>query len=88
MTSRIVFAAAVLLSTTGVVQAQAPSMDCTEANLTKMQSQIDAMTNENQKEQKTMAMADMEQARSAMQANQMDDCKAHMEKMTKSMMSG
>ncbi|MDX1066809.1 hypothetical protein GOL45_32360 [Sinorhizobium medicae] len=56
--------------------------------MTKMQSQIDAMTDENQTAQKTAALADMEKAKSAMQANDMDDCKAHMEKAMQSVMPG
>lgn len=88
MTTKIALAAAFLLSTAGLVQAQAPSADCTEAGMTKMQSQIDAMTDENQTAQKTAAMADMEKAKSAMQANDMDDCKAHMEKAMQSVIPG
>lgn len=69
-------------------QAQNMNMDCTEANMAKMQSQIDAMTNDAQKAQKEMAMADMEKAKQSMQANQMEDCKAHMGKIMKDMMKG
>jgi hypothetical protein len=70
----------------GAVQAQDMNMDCTEDNMMKMPSQIDAMTNESQKAQKEMAMADMEKAKAALQGKDMDDCKAHMEKAMKSMM--
>ncbi|MCZ8547900.1 hypothetical protein OOJ09_27290 [Mesorhizobium qingshengii] len=88
MITKLFFVAAVFLAVAGAAQAQSMNADCTEDNMTKMQSQIDSMTSESQKAQKQMAMADMEKAKASMQTKDMKDCKAHMEKAMKAMMPG
>lgn len=88
MITKIVLGVATLLTLTGTVHAQSSDVDCTETGMMKVQSQIDAMAGKDQKTQKMMAMADMEKAKSALQANDVGDCKAHMEKIMKSMMPG
>lgn len=88
MITKLISGVAVFLAVAGAAQAQSMNADCTEDNMTKMQSQIDSMTNESQKAQKQMAMSDMGKAKAAMQTKDMNDCKAHMEKAMKAMMPG
>jgi hypothetical protein len=88
MIAKFALGTMVFLAAAGSALAQGMNMDCTEENIAKMQSQIDAMNNESQMAQKDMAMADMEKVKAAMQAQDMEDCKTHVEKIMKDMMQG
>ncbi|WP_245303113.1 hypothetical protein [Rhizobium esperanzae] len=77
----IVIAAAFALP----VLAQDAMMECDEASMMKMQSDMNAMTDPAMKEKKEMASKEMMMAKDSMTANKMDDCKMHMENAMKSM---
>lgn len=53
-------------------------MMCDEATMTKMQSQMDALTDPAMKMNKDMAMKEMDMAKTAMKDNKMDDCSKHL----------
>jgi hypothetical protein len=65
--------------------AQDAMVKCDDASIMKMQSEVEAMTEAAMKEKKEMAMKEMDKAKEAMKANQMDDCKMHMESAMKAM---
>ena len=77
-------ASIVLALSFGVAYAQ--EMDCTDDAMTKMQTQVDAMTGEGQTEQKEMAMTELNKAKEMMKANNMADCKTHMANAMNAMM--
>ena len=55
-------------------------MKCDDANMMKMQKEIDADTNPKMKKQVDMANAEMKMATEAMHANKTDDCAMHLNK--------
>ena len=61
----------------GPAHAMGP-MACDEATLTKMQSDMDAMTDPAMKMNKDMAMKQMDMAKMSMQDKKMDDCSAQL----------
>ena len=61
----------------GAAHAMAP-MTCDEATMTKMQSEMDGMTDPAMKMNKDMAMKQMEMAKTSMKGNMMDDCSAQL----------
>ena len=61
-------------------------MKCDEANMMKMQKEIDADTNPGMKKQVDMANKEMKKAMVAMKANQMDHCATHLNKAAKEFM--
>ena len=54
------------------------AMKCDDASMTKMKTNMDAMTDPAMKMNKDMAMKHMEMAQTAMKGNKMDDCSAQM----------
>ena len=54
---------------------------CDEASMTKMETDMNAMTPPPTKEQKEMAMKEMAAAKEAMGANKTDDCQIHLDKI-------
>ena len=79
--------AAALLTCFFVAPAFADDMmtTCDDASLMKMQTEMDMMTDASMKEQKDMAMKEMDMAKEAMKAGKTDDCKMHMEGAMKAM---
>jgi hypothetical protein len=65
--------------------AQDTMMKCDDDSMMKMQTEMNAMTDPAMKEQKEMAMKEMDMAKEAMKAKKMDDCKMHMESAAKAM---
>lgn len=63
-------------------------MKCDDASMMKMQSDMDAMTDDAMKPQKEMAMKEMDMAKDAMKANKTDDCVMHMDMAMKAMKKG
>ena len=57
-------------------------MECSEANMMKMKSDTEMMTDAAKKE---MAMKEMAMAEDMMKQNKMDDCAMHMEKAMEEM---
>ena len=55
-------------------------MKCDEANMMKMQKEIDADVDPGMKKQVDMANEDMKMAGDAMHASKMDDCSMHLNK--------
>ncbi len=55
-------------------------MKCDDASMMKMQTDMDAMTDPTMSANKTMAMKEMEMAKTAMTAGKMDECSMHMGK--------
>lgn len=60
----------------------ADKMECTEANMTKMESQMDSMS----ADQKKMAMSHMQMAKDSMAKKDMEGCMMHMQEAHDSMM--
>jgi len=60
-------------------------MKCDEGSMMKVQSDMDAMKDPAMKEQKDMAMKEMDMAKEAMKANKTDDCMMHMQGAMKAM---
>lgn len=61
---------------------------CDDASMMKMQTDMDAMTDASKKDQKMMAMKEMDMAKDSMKAKKMDDCSMHMDKAMKAMKKG
>ena len=55
-------------------------MKCDDANMMKMQKEIDADKNPKMKKQVDMANEEMKMASDAMHANKMDECAMHLNK--------
>jgi hypothetical protein len=55
-------------------------MKCDDANMMKMQKEIDADTNPKMKKQVDMANEEMKMASDAMHANKTDECAMHLNK--------
>jgi hypothetical protein len=69
-----------------VVPASAQAtMDCTEASLTKLRADIDAMTD---KQKQAEAMKSWEAAQTAFKANKLDECKEGADHAGKNMQGG
>lgn len=65
--------------------AQDAMMKCDDDSMMKMQTEMDAMKDPAMKQQKEMAMKEMDMAKEAMKANKADDCMMHMENAAKEM---
>ena len=61
-------------------------MKCDDANMMKMQKEIDADTNPGMKKQVDMANEEMKMASDAMHANKMDECATHLNQAAKDFM--
>lgn len=61
-------------------------MKCDTGSMMKMQTEMDAMADPMMKDQKEMAMKEMEMAKTAMDAGKTDDCVMHMDNAMKEMM--
>ena len=61
-------------------------MKCDDASMMKVKTDMDAMSGTMMKDQKDMAMKEMDMAKEAMAANKMDECSMHLEKASKEMM--
>ena len=61
-------------------------MKCDDDSMMKMQTEMDAMTDPMMKDQKEMAMKEMDMAKTAMGAGKTDDCTMHMDNAMKEMM--
>ena len=61
-------------------------MKCDDANMVKMQKEIDADTNPKMKKQVDMANEEMKMASDAMHAKKMDECAMHLNKAAKDFM--
>ena len=61
-------------------------MKCDDESMMKMQTEMDAMADPMMKDQKDMAMKEMEMAKTAMGAGKTDDCVMHLDKAKKEMM--
>jgi hypothetical protein len=70
--------AAALFGLAFIAPAYADDMKCDEAAMTKMQADMDAMTDPAMKDKKEMAMKEMEMAMASMKDGKMDDCMMHM----------
>ena len=68
--------------------AMKPEIICDDASLMKMQTEMDAMTDPAMKEQKEMAMKEMDMAKDSMKADKTDDCVMHMQDAMKAMNKG
>ena len=62
-------------------------MKCDDANMMKMQKEIDADTNPKMKKQVDMANAEMKMAADAMHANKTDECAMHLNQAAKEFMA-
>ena len=62
-------------------------MKCDNASMMKVQSEMDVMDN-SMKEQKAMAMKEMDMAKKAMKAKKDKDCTMHLDSAMKSMKKG
>jgi hypothetical protein len=62
-------------------------MKCDNASMMKVQSEMDAMGT-SMKEQKTMAMKEMDMAKKAMKAKKDKDCSMHLDSAMKAMKKG
>ena len=62
-------------------------MKCDDANMMKMQKEIDADTNPKMKKQVDMANAEMKMAADAMHANKADECAMHLNQAAKEFMA-
>ena len=62
-------------------------MKCDDANMMKMQKEIDADTNPKMKKQVDMANAEMKMAAEAMHANKTDECAMHLNQAAKEFMA-
>jgi len=62
-------------------------MKCDHASMMKVQSEMDAM-NSSMKEQKTMAMKEMDMAKKSMKAHKNKDCMMHLDGAMKAMKKG
>ncbi len=71
------FAVAALLALAPISAQAAEMMDCTDANMTKANADMDKMP---AGEKKTMAMKDMTMAKEMMAKKDMAGCKTHMNK--------
>jgi hypothetical protein len=60
----------------------ADKVECTDANMMKMQTEMKAMTDKSKQE---MAMKEMAMAEDMMKQNKMDDCSMHMDNAIKEM---
>jgi hypothetical protein len=60
----------------------ADKMECSDANMMKMQKDMEAMTDKTKQE---MAMKEMTMAQDMMKQNKMDDCSMHMDNAMKEM---
>lgn len=63
-------------------------MKCDDASMMMMQGEMDKMTDPAMKEQKDMAMKEMEMAKTAMKDGKMEDCTMHMDEAMKGMKKG
>ncbi len=61
-------------------------MKCDDDSMMKMQTEMDAMADPMMKDQKEMAMKDMDMAKTAMGAGKTDECVMHMDNAMKEMM--
>jgi hypothetical protein len=61
-------------------------MKCDDANMMKMQKEIDADTNPKMKKQVDMANDEMKMAADAMHASKMDECAMHLNKAKENFM--
>ena len=61
-------------------------MKCDDDSMMKMQTEMDAMTDPMMKDQKEMAMKEMDMAKMAMKDGKTDDCMMHMGEASKQMM--
>ena len=61
-------------------------MKCDDANMMKMQKEIDADTNPKMKKQVDMANEEMKMAGDAMHAKKMDECAMHLNQAAKEFM--
>ena len=71
------FAIGVLLTSLAVIPARAEMMECTEANMMKMQTGMEKMSDTSKKE---MAMKEMGMAKESMGMKNDKDCMMHMKK--------
>ena len=62
-------------------------MKCDDANMMKMQKEIDADTNPKMKKQVDMANAEMKMAAEAMHAKKTDECAMHLNQAAKEFMA-
>ena len=62
-------------------------MKCDDANMMKMQKEIDADTNPGMKKQVDMANKEMKMAGDAMHAKKIDECAMHLNKAAKEFMA-
>jgi hypothetical protein len=62
-------------------------MKCDHASMMKVQSEMDAMDG-SMKEQKTMAMKEMDMAKKSMKAHKSKDCTMHLDSAMKAMKKG
>ena len=62
-------------------------MKCDHASMMKVQSEMDAMDS-SMKEQKTMAMKEMDMAKKSMKAHKNKDCMMHLDGAMKAMKKG
>jgi hypothetical protein len=70
--------AAALFGLAFIAPAYADDMKCDEASMTKMQADMDAMTDPAMKDKKEMAMKEMEMAMASMKDGKADECMMHM----------
>ena len=61
---------------------------CDDASMMKMQTEMDAVTDPAMKEQKEMAMKEMDMAKDSMKAGKTDDCMMHLDGAMKAMKKG
>lgn len=61
-------------------------MKCDDESMMKMQTEMDAMMDPMMKDQKDMAMKEMEMAKTAMDAGKTDDCVKYLDNAKKEMM--
>jgi hypothetical protein len=85
MQKSILVAAAFVIAFIQPAFAQDTMMKCDDASMMKVQKEMDAMTDASMKDQKEMAMKEMDMAKEAMKANKTDDCTMHMEGAMKAM---
>jgi hypothetical protein len=85
MQKSILVAAAFVIAFIQPAFAQDTMMKCDDASMMKVQKEMDAMTDASMKDQKEMAMKEMDMAKEAMKANKTDDCTMHIEGAMKAM---
>jgi hypothetical protein len=71
--------AAAVLGLGFIAPAYAQEMKCDEASMTKMQADMDAMTDPAMKDKKDAGMKEMELAMAAMKDGKADECMARMQ---------